>query len=61
MTTLALQKKANELEKVIQKASRVLLEFEVMQAKWEKAHGKYKVYPSASAYMQQVRRKLKSQ
>ncbi len=48
------------MDKFIRKASRALLEFEVAQSKWERAHGHFKIYESADAYMKHVRRQLKS-
>ena len=43
MTTAVLQKHAHRLETLAKKVSRALLEFEVAQAKWEIAHGNFKV------------------
>jgi single-stranded DNA-binding protein len=59
MTTLALQKKADQVESFIKKAGRMLVEFQVAQAKWEIKHGKYKTFKSASDYMRHIRSKLK--
>ena len=60
MTTLALQRKAEQVENFIQKGSRLLLEFQVAQAKWEIEHGKFKTYKSAGDYMRHIRSKIKS-
>jgi single-stranded DNA-binding protein len=57
MTTLSLQKKANQVENFIKKASRVLLEFQVAQAKWERAHGIGKIYSSVDALIRDATRK----
>jgi len=54
MTTITLQKQANILEKFIRKGSRLLLEFEVAQAKWEKEQGMNKVYKSVDRLMSDV-------
>ena len=51
MTSLALNKKADILEKFVKKASRVLLEFQVAKAKWERANGIGKIYSSVDALM----------
>lgn len=59
MNTLVLQRQANILEKFIKKASRILLEFEVAQSKWDIAHGRYRVYDSANSLMRAVRRKMR--
>ena len=59
MSTLTLQKQANILENYIKKGSRILLEFEVAQAKWEKEHGMGKAYKSVNAFMRHINRKLK--
>lgn len=59
MNTANLQKKANMLESFIKKASRVLLEFEVAQSRWDIENGRYKVYKSTKALMRDVRRKMK--
>ncbi len=59
MNTANLQKKANMLESFIKKASRVLLEFEVAQSRWDIENGRFKVYKSAKALMCDVRRKMK--
>jgi len=64
MNTLTLQrgitKEIDKLEKVIKKASRVLLEFEIAQSEWDIAHGRFKVYKSADAYMKNMHRRLKA-
>jgi len=57
MNTLVIQKETTRLEKAIRKASRILLEFEVAQAKWEKAHGLGKAYKSVDAFMRHMSRK----
>ena len=59
MNTLTLQRQANILEKFIKKGSRLLLEFEVAQAKWEIAHGYGKAYKSADSFMRSIRRRAK--
>jgi single-stranded DNA-binding protein len=59
MNTANLQKKANILESFIKKASRVLLEFEVAQSRWDIENGRFKVYKTAKALMRDVRRKMK--
>ena len=59
MNTLVLQRETNRLEKAVRKASRVLFEFEVAQAKWEIAHGLGKSYKSVDAFMRHIKRKLK--
>lgn len=59
MNTLTLQRQANILEKFVKRGSRVLLEFEVAIAKWEKAHGLGKAYKSADAFIRHINRKLK--
>ncbi|MBP6858463.1 MAG: hypothetical protein KBC33_01375 [Candidatus Pacebacteria bacterium] len=59
MNTLTLQKQSNKLEKIIKTASRALFEFEVAQAKWERAHGMGRSYKSVDAFMRHIKRKLK--
>ena len=59
MNTLVLTKEISRLERVIKRASRILLEFEVAQSKWEIAHGYGKIYKSADAFMRHIKRKLK--
>lgn len=59
MNTITLQKQVDILEKYIKKGSRLLLEFEVAQAKWEKRNGMGRAYKSVNAFMQNIKRKLK--
>lgn len=59
MTTLALKKKADQVERFIKKASRALLEFQVAQAKWERAHGIGKIYTSVDALMRDATKKAR--
>ena len=63
MNILTLQKRTQKqiahMERVIKKASRVLLEFEVAQAKWEKKKRLGKRYSSVAALMGSVARKPK--
>lgn len=51
-----LQKKAQTLEKDIRKGSRLLLEFEVNQAKWEAKNGLGKVYTSVDTMMRDIKK-----
>ncbi|MFA6404567.1 MAG: hypothetical protein WCW03_00990 [Candidatus Paceibacterota bacterium] len=59
MNTLTLQKQSNILEKFIKKANRLLLEFEVAQAKWEASKGMGKVYSSVDVMMREITKKSK--
>jgi len=53
---LTLQKQANMLERFIKKGTRILLEFEVAQAKWEAKNGLGKVYTSVDAMIRDVQK-----
>jgi hypothetical protein len=55
MNTTNIKKEINKLEKAIRKASRVLLELEVAQAKLEKALGLGRTYKSADALMRDIK------
>lgn len=55
-----LRKKAKELEKSIRKNSRMLLETEIMIAKWEILHCHGKVYESVDDFINVVSRKLRT-
>lgn len=59
MNTLTLQKQANALERLIKKASRALLEFEVAQSKWEAKNGLGKVYSSVDAIIRDAKKGVK--
>lgn len=59
MNILTLQKQANALERLIKKASRALLEFEVAQSKWEAKNGLGKVYSSVDAIMRDAKKGVK--
>jgi len=59
MTLLTLKKKADQVEKLVKMASRALLEFQVAQAKWERANGIGKTYSSVDALMRDVAKKAK--
>jgi single-stranded DNA-binding protein len=59
MSTTNLQKQANALERLIKKASRALLEFEVAQSKWEAKNGLGKVYSSVDAIMRDAKKGVK--
>ena len=59
MNTLTLQRETMKLEKAVKKASRVLLEFEVAQSKWEIKKGLGKKYKSVDAFMRHITRRLK--
>jgi single-stranded DNA-binding protein len=59
MNIIVLQKQANILEKYLKRGSRILLEFEVAIAKWEKEHGLGKAYKSVDAFMRHINKKLK--
>jgi hypothetical protein len=59
MTTLTLQRKADKVETFIKKASRILLEFQVAEAKWEIENGRFKTYKSAADYMRHIKSKIK--
>lgn len=56
---LTLQKQANMLERFIKKGTRILLEFEVAQAKWEAKNGLGKVYTSVDAMIRDVKKGVK--
>lgn len=60
MTSATLQKRATQLEKLIKKASRALLEFEVAQSQWERKHGHGRTYKSADHFMKQIMKKVNS-
>ena len=56
MNTTNLQKHVNALERVIKKASRALLKFEVAQAKWEAKKGLGKVYTSVDTMIRDIKK-----
>ncbi|MDE2188257.1 MAG: hypothetical protein KGJ35_00805 [Patescibacteria group bacterium] len=56
MTTTQLQKKAEQVEKYIKKGSRLLLELEVAQARWEREQGIGKVYTSAAMMVRDAKK-----
>ena len=60
MNILTLQRKADQIERFIKKASRMLLEFEIAQSEWDYAHGRSKIYKSADQYMRHIMRKVNS-
>jgi hypothetical protein len=57
MNTLIAQRETTKLERAIKKASRVLLELEVAQSKWEAKRGVGKIYTSVDALMRDVAKK----
>jgi hypothetical protein len=59
MNTLTLQKQVKLIEKVIRKASRILLEFEVAQSQWDIKNGRYKVYDSAEKIIPDIKKRLR--
>jgi predicted nucleic acid-binding Zn ribbon protein len=60
MTSATLQKQSLRLEKLIRKASRMLLEFEVAQSEWERSKGMGKAYKSADHFMRHIMKKVNS-
>ncbi len=55
MNMLVIQKKSKDLEAFITKARRKLLEFEILQSKWEIAQGKVKKYTSVTKLMKDIK------